>query len=230
MRVDDVAGTNCLALMHGDNALEGALKLALPSLTARRLAAMPTRRGGCGSAWAGATVSALVALGADADTAATTSAIHALLVDGANAPISDAAAAAAAAATALAASPAAAADAGDDLFRLGDACALYLAGIAGLVGWTPVLAAAATAAPPGTLAARVLCCGLPAAAASLESHLVSSEVGRCRLNRVETCVESAWFQRLKLNYDEPLSSFAFNFNSRHYTAAGELLRPVRGTG
>ena len=202
MQVDDVAGRSFLALMHGDNALEGALQLALPLLTARRLAAMPTRRGGCGAAWAGATVSALVALGADADEAATTTATHALLRDVANAPIPNASAAAAnaaaaaaaaaftapgvaaasaaaaaaiPAAAALATATAASADVGNDLFRLGDACALYLAGIAGLVGWMPVLAAAAKAAPRGTLAARVLCCGLPAAAVSLESHLVSCE-------------------------------------------------------
>ena len=33
-----------------------------------------------------------------------------------------------------------------------------------------------------------------------------------------TCysIESAWFQRLKLKCDEPLSNFAFNFNLRRY--------------
>jgi hypothetical protein len=35
--------------------------------------------------------------------------------------------------------------------------------------------------------------------------------------RVETRVERALFQRLKLEYDEPLSNFAFNFNVRRYT-------------
>jgi len=29
-------------------------------------------------------------------------------------------------------------------------------------------------------------------------------VGRCKLKRVETRVESAWFRRLKLRYDAPL--------------------------
>jgi len=29
--------------------------------------------------------------------------------------------------------------------------------------------------------------------------------------------DRAWFQRLKLNYDEPLSSFAFNYNLRLYS-------------
>jgi hypothetical protein len=44
--------------------------------------------------------------------------------------------------------------------------------------------------------------------------------GRCRLNRVETSVESAWFHRFKLEYDAPLSKFAFNFNVRRYTMVG----------
>ena len=42
-----------------------------------------------------------------------------------------------------------------------------------------------------------------------------------------TCysIESAWFQRLKLECDELLSSFAFNFNLRRYgeaAAAGDV--------
>jgi len=49
-------------------------------------------------------------------------------------------------------------------------------------------------------------------------------VGRCRLNPIEPRVESAWLQRLKLNCDEQVSSFAFNFNLRRYNG-GE--RPVR---
>ena len=43
-------------------------------------------------------------------------------------------------------------------------------------------------------------------------------VGRCRLGRVDTSVESTWLQRLKLEYDEPLSNFAFNFKLRRSTA------------
>jgi hypothetical protein len=48
------------------------------------------------------------------------------------------------------------------------------------------------------------------------------KVGRCRLNPVEARVaiearvESAWFKRLRLTYEEPLSNFAFNFNLRRY--------------
>jgi hypothetical protein len=42
------------------------------------------------------------------------------------------------------------------------------------------------------------------------------KVGRCRLNPLKPRVESAWFQRLKLGYDEPLSRFAFNFDLRRY--------------
>ena len=32
-------------------------------------------------------------------------------------------------------------------------------------------------------------------------------------------LDSTWFQRLKLQYDEPLSNFAFKFNLRHYNWA-----------
>jgi hypothetical protein len=48
-------------------------------------------------------------------------------------------------------------------------------------------------------------------------------VGRCKLKRVESRVESAWFERLKLRYDKLLSSFAFNFNLRRYNAAADWL-------
>jgi len=41
-------------------------------------------------------------------------------------------------------------------------------------------------------------------------------VGRCKLKPVETRVESAWFQRLKLKYDTPVSEFAFKFKLRRY--------------
>ena len=37
-----------------------------------------------------------------------------------------------------------------------------------------------------------------------------------QVDRVETSVESASFQRMKLLYDEPLSNAAFNFNLRRY--------------
>jgi len=37
-----------------------------------------------------------------------------------------------------------------------------------------------------------------------------------RLTPVRPRVDRAWFQRLKLDYDEPLSNFAFNFNLRRY--------------
>jgi len=42
-------------------------------------------------------------------------------------------------------------------------------------------------------------------------------VGQCRLTLVEGRVQSAWFQVLKLKHDKLLSTFAFNFNLRHYT-------------
>jgi len=44
-------------------------------------------------------------------------------------------------------------------------------------------------------------------------------VGRCRLTPGCPCVDHTWFQRVKLKYDEPLSSFAFNFDLRRYTLA-----------
>ena len=43
---------------------------------------------------------------------------------------------------------------------------------------------------------------------------------------VEICVESAWFQRLKTKYDKLLSSLAFNFNLRHYSAEIETLQKM----
>jgi hypothetical protein len=49
----------------------------------------------------------------------------------------------------------------------------------------------------------------------------SAVVGLCWLtqsNRIRTC---AWFQRLKVKCDEPLSNFAFNFNLRRYTLGAE---------
>jgi hypothetical protein len=45
----------------------------------------------------------------------------------------------------------------------------------------------------------------------------STKVGRRRLNIVETSVESALYQHMKLECDEPLSNFAFKFNLRRYT-------------
>jgi len=63
-----------------------------------------------------------------------------------------------------------------------------------------------------------------------ETRIVfSTAVGRCRLKRVETRVESAWFQRLKLGYDEPLSNFAFILNLRRYTA-GCMVEELRAKG
>jgi hypothetical protein len=42
-------------------------------------------------------------------------------------------------------------------------------------------------------------------------------VGRCRLKRDESHVESVWFRRVTRQCDVTLSKFAFNFNLRHYT-------------
>jgi len=43
--------------------------------------------------------------------------------------------------------------------------------------------------------------------------------GRCRLTPGCLRVDSAWFQHLKLKYDERLSNFAFKFNLNHYSGA-----------
>ena len=43
--------------------------------------------------------------------------------------------------------------------------------------------------------------------------------GRCRLSPGSPRVDRAWFQRLKLKYDVPLSNFAFNFNLQPYAMA-----------
>ena len=42
------------------------------------------------------------------------------------------------------------------------------------------------------------------------------EVRRCYSYPVESHVQSAWFQRLKLTYDELLSIFAFKYKLRQY--------------
>jgi len=55
--------------------------------------------------------------------------------------------------------------------------------------------------------------------------LLSRKAGRCRLtvSKPELKAQRLWFQRLKLQYDEPLSNFAFNFNLRRYSQALRLL-------
>jgi len=54
----------------------------------------------------------------------------------------------------------------------------------------------------------------PAAAEPRSSPNPLLKVGRCKLKGLETRVQSAWFKRLTLNYDMPLSSFAFDFKLR----------------
>jgi len=58
----------------------------------------------------------------------------------------------------------------------------------------------------------------PRLSAARDADYGLPSVGRCRFKRVETSVESAWFQRLKLEYDELLSNLAFNLNLRRYTS------------
>jgi len=45
---------------------------------------------------------------------------------------------------------------------------------------------------------------------------------RCRLTRSCPCVDCTWFQRFKLKYDDPHSSFAFNFIQRRYNLVRRL--------
>jgi len=56
----------------------------------------------------------------------------------------------------------------------------------------------------------------------LRLKLTGPTVRRCRLKPDETHVESAWFQRLKLNCNELLSNLAFNVNLRRYTTTTGL--------
>ena len=51
----------------------------------------------------------------------------------------------------------------------------------------------------------------------VRGHFVGSVVGRCRLTGSNPCRKRLWFQRLKLEYEEPLLNFPFNFNLRRYT-------------
>jgi len=48
------------------------------------------------------------------------------------------------------------------------------------------------------------------------------QVGRFRLNSIETRLDSVWSQPLKPPYDELLSSFALSFNLRRYIQANDL--------
>jgi hypothetical protein len=50
-----------------------------------------------------------------------------------------------------------------------------------------------------------------------------NKVGWCKLKLVETRIESAWYQRLKLNYDNLLSSSAFNLNVWHYNEGHQVI-------
>jgi len=60
----------------------------------------------------------------------------------------------------------------------------------------------------GSLACLVLC----------EIYkFVASKVGRCRLTLSKRTLKPPGTKRLKLQYDEPLSNFAFKFKLRRYT-------------
>jgi hypothetical protein len=66
-------------------------------------------------------------------------------------------------------------------------------------------------------AALALLSGPPPGRGSTTQLSARSWVGRCRLRRVESHGESVRFRHLNLNYDNLLSSVAFNFNLRHYS-------------
>jgi hypothetical protein len=49
-----------------------------------------------------------------------------------------------------------------------------------------------------------------------DNSCAKATVGRSRLKPIDTSVERAWLQCLKLTYDKLLSDFAFNLNLRRY--------------
>ena len=60
------------------------------------------------------------------------------------------------------------------------------------------------------------------AGSETEAGFGGHEAGRCRLTPVESHVESAWIQLLKVQYDKLPSTFAFNFNLRRYNERNVL--------
>jgi hypothetical protein len=52
-----------------------------------------------------------------------------------------------------------------------------------------------------------------------EHMLIVEKVGRCKLNPMKPMLKATGTRRLKLECDEPLSNFAFNFNLRRYKKA-----------
>jgi hypothetical protein len=65
-------------------------------------------------------------------------------------------------------------------------------------------------------------------------HVLEHMVGRCSFTQVHSpqvgsVLTALGFQRLKLKYAEPLSSFAFNLNLRRYNMAA-LIEPKVGHG
>jgi hypothetical protein len=62
---------------------------------------------------------------------------------------------------------------------------------------------------------------------SAEQSPLLNKAGRCKLNGIETRVQSAWCQRLKLKCEKLLSSFALEFKWWRYSA-GRFLDVVKG--
>jgi len=63
-------------------------------------------------------------------------------------------------------------------------------------------------------------CAKPETSGELFADAMDSVVGRCRFTVSKPVLKAPMVQRLKLQYDEPLSHFAFTFNLRRYTVGG----------
>jgi hypothetical protein len=59
---------------------------------------------------------------------------------------------------------------------------------------------------------------------------VAAVVGRCKLKPIETCLESAWFLRMKVNCDELVANFAFHVKLRNYAVEPRAVARARRAG
>ena len=84
-----------------------------------------------------------------------------------------------------------------------------------------------------SIAMRALILGIPFVPAAIGlpgEPGPGAAVGRCRFKRIESRGGSACFRRLKLNYDELLSSVAFNLNLRRYAVGCNVLTSFSQVG
>jgi len=86
-------------------------------------------------------------------------------------------------------------------------------GNAGASGGDLKLTGGGSASTAGCDVGMYTCAGQLVSATVYRAFL---KVGWCKLNPVEASVDSAWFQRSKLRYEEPLSNCSFKFNVRRY--------------